>query len=395
MKKILENGITLVIQERNAAGFELSLTFAGGHQTEPKLGLAALYEQIVKQQTNSQTPWLQAVYGGNITSFTTSGPISHLGKTMNLLRQVCVTPMIDEYEIDLAASNIVQHTFDLSGVPMRQCKLAYKHTAFGQDKVVWNTDEYIKSVESLTPEDVQSYIDNALVGKNIIISCVCSTEHIGKVENLVKKVFGTLPAGEKTPLNNYLYTGGFQILHPVGKRQIAMFGWNISRNGNFAETNVLMSMLSARLERDLSPLDVTSEVKIAGYFGFRTLRIAISGDDSKNFAKAVDIVCANVKRLISENASDRRLETSKQRAMCERLAISNEALPRSVQAAWLLWKRGIEYDNQKCLDNIWRTTAEDVRDKALDIFTTEMTCVIFGNLQINKEDILAKMGLAK
>lgn len=394
MKKVLENGVTLVFQERNESGFELSLTFGGGHQTEPKLGLAAVYEHIVRTQTSSQTPWLQAVYGGNITSFTTSGSASQLSKLMNLMFQSCVHPVVDEYELDMATSDIVQHTWDLSSVPMRQCKLAYKHTAFSQDKVVWNTDEYIKKVQELTTEDVQAYIDQALVGKNIILSFVGAEKHFDKFEKLAEKLFGTLPAGKKTPLKNYFYTGGYQEIAGNGSLSVAMFGWDVSRTGNFAETNVLMSMLSARLERSLSPLAVTCEVKIAGYFGFRTMRICVSSTDPENFAKAVDIVCHNVKRAAFEDASNRRLETSKQRAMSERLAISNEALPRSVQAAWLLLKRGIEYDNQKCLDNIWRTDAEDVRDKALSIFTSKMTTVIYGNLHTSEQELLEKMGLA-
>ena len=153
-------------------------------------------------------------------------------------------------------------------------------------------------------------------------------------------------------------------------------------------------MLSARLERALAPLSVAAEIKIAGYFGYRTLRICVSCICQDNFAKAIDIVCENVRRATYDDASDRRLETSKQRAMSERLAISNEALPHSVQAAWLLLKRGIEYDNNKCIANIWRTTAEDVRDKALDIFTSEMTCVIYGNYHSTKEELLRKMQLA-
>lgn len=391
MKKTLANGVTLVGHVINESGFEVSLTFGGGHQTEQKLGLAATYENIVSRQARGE---LQAVYGGNITSFTTAGTNSQLGKKLNELWLACVHPTIDDYEVELATSDIVQHTYDLAGVPMRQCKLAYKHTAFGQDKVVWDTAEYMKKVSALTADDVQAYIDKALVGKNIILSFVGSEIGFAKFEKLAAKLFGNLPAGEKTPLKNYLYTGGYQEIAGNGTLNVAMFGWDVSRSGNFAETNVLMSMLSARLERALAPLSVTTEVKIAGYFGFRTLRICISCISQENFAKAIDIVCENVRRITYDDASDRRLETSKQRAMSERLAISNEALPHSVQAAWLLLKRGIEYDNNKCIANIWRTTAEDVRDKALDIFTSEMTCVIYGNYHTSKEELLARMQLA-
>ena len=207
MKKTLANGVTLVGHVSNESGFEVSLTFGGGHQTEEKLGLAAVYENIVSRQARGE---LQAVYGGNITSFTTAGTNSQLGKKLNELWLACVHPTIDDYEVELATSDIVQHTYDLAGVPMRQCKLAYKHTAFGQDKVVWDTDEYIKKVSALKADDVQAYIDKALVGKNIILSFVGSELGFAKFEKLATKLFGNLPAGEKTPLKNYLYTGGYQ-----------------------------------------------------------------------------------------------------------------------------------------------------------------------------------------
>ncbi|MBO6281113.1 MAG: insulinase family protein [Alphaproteobacteria bacterium] len=389
LKKVLENGITLVCCESNGSGFEVSLTIKSGHQNEPKLGLAALYENIVATQAQGG---ISAVCGGNITSFFTGGSMSELSKKLNLLWHLCSNPVVCADTVTESINDIVLHTVDLAGVPMRQTKLAYKHTAFSQDKVVWNTDEYIKRVSSLMPDDVNDYIKTCYVGKNLIIGYSGPESSFERVEKLVSQLFGKLPEGKRSPGNNLLYTGGYQEIPGNGTIQIAMFGWDISRLSNFAETNVLMSMLSARLERALMPLKAASEVKIAGYFGYRTLRICVSCMQRSNFKKAVDVVCENVRRITHEDASDRRVETSRQRAMTERLAISNEALPQSVHAAWLQLRRGIDYDNDRCIRNIWRTTAADVRDKALDIFTKKMTCVVYGAHE-SYDDLLAKMDL--
>lgn len=389
LKKVLENGITLVCCKSNGSGFEVSLTIKSGHQNEPKLGLAALYENIVATQAQGG---ISAVCGGNITSFFTGGSLNELNKKLNLLWNLCSNPVVCTDTVKESVNDIVLHTVDLAGVPMRQTKLAYKHTAFSQDKVVWNTDEYIKRVSSLTADDVNDYIKTCYVGKNLIIGYSGSESSFERVEKLVSQLFGKLPEGKRSPGNNLLYTGGYQEIPGNGTIQIAMFGWDISRLSNFAETNVLMSMLSARLERALMPLKATSEVKIAGYFGYRTLRICVSCMQPGNFKKAVNVVCENVRRITHEDASDRRIETSRQRAMTERLAISNEALPQSVHAAWLQLKRGIDYDNDRCIRNIWRTTAADVRDKALDIFTKKMTCVVYGAHE-SYDDLLAKMDL--
>lgn len=388
MKKIvLNNGITILSVENNKCGFEVSLTFKCGHQNEPKLGLAALYENIVLRQAGGG---LSAVYGGNLTSFQTGGPMNALSKHVNELWLCCLHPTIDADTVKIAIDDIVQHTVDLATVPLRQTKLAYKHTAFSQNDVVWDTAEYISKVSSLTADDVKEYIDNSFVGSNLVIGYSGSESGFEKLVKLIDKLFGTLPAGKPSAVKKLLYTGGYQEIPGNGTVQIAMFGWDISRSGNFAETNVLMSMLSARLERALAPLATESQVKIAGYFGFRTLRISVACYNRKNFDKVLDEVCHQVHRLRNEQASDRRLETSKQRAMAERLAISNELLPRSVHAAYLFLKRGIDYDNNRCVENISRTDAYDVKDKACDIFTPEMTCVIYGG-KASYEELLKKM----
>lgn len=387
-KIVLENGITILCVENNSAsGFEVSLTFKSGHQNEPKLGLAAVYEKIVEQQAQGE---ISAVYGGNITSFfTSSGSLKALSKKLNELWLYCAHPTVDSSTVQAAIDDIVQHTVDLAAVPMRQTKLAYKHTAFSQNAVVWDTAEYIAKVSALTVDDVNNYITSNYVGRNIVIGYCGVESGFEKLVKTVDKLFGSLPAGKPTPVKNLLYTGGYQEIPGNGTVQIAMFGWDLNL-GDYAETNVLMTMLSDRLERAVAPLAATSEVKIAGYFGFRTLRICVSCNNRRNFAKVIDEVCKQVARLKHENASPRRLETSRQRSMAQRLAISNEALPRAVHATWLFLKRGIDYDNNKCIANIYRTTANDVRDKALDIFTPEMTCVIYG-AKASFDDIKAKM----
>lgn len=387
-KKVLGNGVVLLhVANNGQAGFELSLTFKCGHQNEPKLGLAALYENMVLRQAGGN---LSAIYGGNLTSFQTSGPLSALNKKFNELWLCCVHPVIDSESIKAAADDIVKHTMDLADVPLRQTKLAYKHTAFGQDDVVWNTSEYISKVSLLTADDVKDYVDTCFVGNNLVIGYSGSESGFAKVVKLADKLFGSLPAGKPSAVKSWFYTGGYQEIPGNGTVQIAMFGWDISKSGNFAETNVLMSMLSARMERALAPLAATSEVKIAGYFGFRTLRISVACYNRSNFDKVLDEVCHQVHRLRNEQASARRLETSKQRAMAERLAVSNELLPRSVHAAYLFLKRGIDYDNNRCVENISRTDAYDVMDKARDIFTPEMTCVIYGG-KASYEELLKKM----
>lgn len=386
MKKIIfENGLTLICNETGSSK-ELSLTFRCGHINEPKLGIALLYEHIVQQQLSKK---LGSVCGGSMTSFFV--PITgNPGNSVKNLYNWCFALKLNEKHVQAAAEDIIEHTRDLAPLPLRQAKLAYKHTAFGQNDVVWDTDEYINAVSSLTVDDVKSYIASNLVGSNMVVVFSGSTEFFDTVTEQVKKYFGELPKGTRKKLDKFLYTGGFQQISGNGATQVAMFGWDISRFGSTAELNVLMSMLSSRLERQLSAIPAEVEVKVAGYFGLRTLRIRVTCNQRKKFDECINIVCNNIKRVRTSLASDRRIETSRQRAMAERLAISNEALPCSVEIAWNLLGREIDYNNDECISSTWRVSASDVEYAAQEIFSQKLTCVLYTNGKTRSYDDIVK-----
>lgn len=401
---ILENGTTLLMNGSSNRSFEVSVVIKTGHINEPKLGLASLYENVVIKQAQRAKRNIVPSYGGDITAFTTGGGIGSLKKTLLELWDACCNPHLTELEVSDAAQDILQHTIDLANVPERQTKMAYKHTAFAQDDVVWDTAEYIRRVSELKVEDVQDYITSNYVGHNLIISYSGPEDCIDKFIELCKPLFGRLPSGKRTQVKKLLYTGGFEKIHSDGDSMLlAAFGWDISKLSDFAETNVLMSLLSSRLERQLTPLHVGCNLKIAGYYGFRTLRVLVDmriskPDDNKlveeakkDFEAAISVVCSNVKRITHECASDRRMETSRQQAMTQRLAISNEKLFKTVEAAWLHLKRGVTYDNERCINKIWQLDAVDVRDMAEKIFGQKLTLVTYGIDDIDYEDIIAKM----
>lgn len=400
---ILENGTTLLMNGTASRSFEISLIIKTGHINEPKLGLASLYENIVVRQAQRAKKNIVPSYGGDITAFSTGGSVASLKKTMLELWDACCNPHLTELEVSDAAQDILQHTVDLAHVPERQTKLAYKHTAFAQDDVVWDTAEYIRKVSELKVEDVQDYITDNYVGKNLILSYCGPEDSFDKFVEICTQLFGKLPAGKRTQVRKLLYTGGFEkITGDDDAMLLAAFGWDISKLSDFAETNVLMSMLSSRLERQLTPLHVGCNLKIAGYYGFRTMRVLLDmritdptdeviARAKEDFVTAIDVVCSNIKRITHECASDRRMETSRQRAMAQRLAISNEQLLKTVETAWLYLKRGISYDNNRCINKIWQLDAVDVRDMAEKIFAQKLTLVTYGVDEVDYDKIVAKM----
>ncbi len=391
MQKVtFENGIILLMS-KNANGFrgnecEISLTIKAGHQNTP-LGLAAVYEGIVAKQAMEG---IEAVYGGNLTSFYTGGSVKNLPATLKKLWFACNAPTIDEETVRAAVADIVQHTRDLAAVPDRQTRLAYKHTAFQQDQIVWDPEDYIRRIEAITVEDVQNYIDTYYVGSNVIVGYSGPESAFEKVEKQARKLFADLPAGKPSKLSKLNYTGGYQEISGNGVFFIARIGWVITDIDSFTKTNVLMNVLDARLERELAPLGVTREIKIAGYFGFRTLRVSITATNKEAAIKGLNIVCANISKLKHKNVSDRRLETSRSRTYNGNLSVAeNNVLPRSVHAAWLELK-GQSFDRDCFISKIYATTAEDIRDQADAIFSGKMTAVLYG-LDTTEEELLKKM----
>lgn len=61
----LNNGATIVIAECSSKELSVSVTVNVGHVNEPKLGIAALYENVLMKQVSR----VQTVYGGTVTSF--------------------------------------------------------------------------------------------------------------------------------------------------------------------------------------------------------------------------------------------------------------------------------------------------------------------------------------
>lgn len=374
MKKVLGNGVTIVC--KTAREFEeMSVTFKCGHVNEPVVGVAGVYEKLVTMTAKS--PKLGSVLGGSMTSFVVSG-VSTVNKAVAALFKGCVKLSVTKAALTKAVEDIVKHTEDLAPLPERQVKLAYKHTAFGSS-TLWSTDEYIDKLEALTVDDVKKYIDDNFVGNNVVIAYSGKDEDIDDVAEVVQKYFGNLPEGDKNADCTLDYTGGIQIIPGAGGINVARFGWNLPKVYNTSETNILMSMLAGRLERSLAekknPADAV--VKIAGYFGLRTLCVTVKCSGKRTFDAAVNIVLENIKRLLVSEASDRRMETTRARAAAERLCISNEALPRSVEAAWALLGRNIDYNADSIINNMYDVDAHAVKMTAREIFSQKPTAVFY------------------
>lgn len=381
----LENGVTVVVAEC-ASEVSVSVTVNVGHVNEPKLGIAALYENVLMKQVRQ----VQTVYGGTITSFLTGCEESELEMTVSKLANLIKAPHLGTDLIQAAAFDIVEHTRDLAPLVKRQMKLLYKHTAFGKKRVLWDAESYINAVESYGSADLKEFADKYYTGKNLVV--VVAGSHIKKdvVKALTEKYFGDVAAGERQRVQKSIYTGGFSQIASNGDYRQIMLGWDVTEIKGSSSANVMMSMLAKRLERSFNeiedpdvpgkkiarPSDAQIEVKIAGYYGRRTLRISVTSSQfSTN--EMLDIVCRNVYRLRYSEASDRRMETSKQWAMSEKLWLFSQPQPAAVETAWQLFGKGEMYDINDRINNIWNVSTHEVKMISREIFSPLLTMVLY------------------
>ena len=303
----LNNGVTIVTANCGSEVLSVSVTVNVGHVNEPKLGIAALYENVLMKQVSR----VQTVYGGTITSFLTGCPADELGMTMSKMANLIKAPHLGVDLIEAAVYDIVEHTRDLAPLLKRQMKLLYKHTAFGKKRVLWDTDSYIAAVESYSADDLRAFAAKYYTGKNLVVVIAGSCVNKEQVRALAEKYFGDIAEGERHRLAKNIYTGGYSRICSYGDSRQVMMGWDVTGIKNSPEANVMMSMLAGRLERSFNemddpqtpgkkimrPTDAQIEVKIAGYYGRRTLRISVASSQL-SVNEIIDTVCKNVNRQI-------------------------------------------------------------------------------------------------
>lgn len=361
----LENGLS-VMYAGHAKKFSVCVSINVGHVNEPKLGIANLFERTLLLQTCGIVP----VFGGTMTAYTTGGDDLDevLAKARKIFSDTVITP---EY-LERAKELICAQTYDMAPMTMRRMKLAYKHVAFGAD-LVKSTEDYLGAINSYTVEDVREFANTYYTGANIVLVVAGPKVTNMELQKLAEEYFGDIPRGVEAPrAKSNIYTGGFDKIDVANKTTRLMFGWDMSGLSidDSAATNVMMSMFLRRLERayaDNGFDDVQVDLKIAGYYGLRTMRVYISSP-TLSANELTDIFVGAVNRISDTEASDRRMERSRNAAMAEKLDKYEKSDDRALETAWQLIGRGSMYDVANRINSIFETRAEDVRDIACRVF---------------------------
>jgi predicted Zn-dependent peptidase len=362
----LENGVT-VMYINHSKGFSGCLSVNVGHVSEPKLGLASLFEKTLLLQTSSIIPF----FGGTMTAYTAldadlEGLISKLSKVFN-------STVVTSQFVTRAQNWITEETRKNSLKPVRQMKLLYKHTAFGAD-LVRPTEEFLRQLNSYGVQDVKDFANTYYTGANVVLVIAGPRAAAKSVKGLVEKYFGAIPQGIKQQeRRGNIYTGGAGRIDVVDDDTSVMFGWDASclTIDDSPAVNVMMSMFLNQLEgaytQRMPNANVKVDFKIAGYYGIRTMRASVSSPIATPKA-LTDVLISVVNNICDVPATDAVMESSRNWAMTEKLDKYEKSDNLALETAWQLIGRGSMYDTTNRINSIHEMTADDVRSVAERVF---------------------------
>ncbi len=361
----MSNGLT-VVYAGSAREYSVCLSVNIGHVNEPRLGLANLFERVLLFQIKGVVP----VFGGTMTAYTAGGDC--LNDILKKMVKVFIGAEISEEYVERAKASIVQETRDTAPLTVRRTKLLYKHTAFGAG-LVRPTEEYLHSVTTSSLDDVRQFGAKYYTASNSVLVIAGPRLAQHELKKLVYELFGDVPCGEKLPkFKGNIYTGGFGRMDVKDGITRLMFGWDIKHLtiSSSPVANVMMSMFLRRLERAYAEAgidDVYVDFKVAGYYGLRTMRATVSSRSAS--AKVLtDIFVAAVNRICDTEASDRRMERSRNAAMVEKLDKYEKSDNTALETAWQLIGRGDMYNIANRINSISETSAHDVKMVSREVF---------------------------
>ncbi|MBR2273275.1 MAG: insulinase family protein [Alphaproteobacteria bacterium] len=367
-KKILANGLTVMYRgcSRESIGnFAGCLSVNVGHVNEPKLGIASLFEKTLLLQTTDILP----VFGGTMTAYTAVG--TSLDQVVTRLSRVFNQTVVTDEFVQKAKQRIADETKRTAFQIMRRMKLLYKHTAFGAD-LVRPTEEFLAKLDSYTTEEVREFANTYYTGKNVVLVLSGTRVSLEQVVKIAEKELSNVPAGEKQKeFVGDFYTGGFGKIDVYDDVTRLMFGWDMSAFtvDDSPTMNVMMSLLLCQLEWDFARRipDAQVEVKIAGYYGARTLRVYVSSPTA-SARKMTQIFAEEINKICDDWISPETLERVRSAAMIEKLDKYEKSDNAALEVAWQLIGRGNMYDVSNRISAIGMTTDEDVRALAERVF---------------------------
>lgn len=117
---------------------------------------------------------------------------------------------------------------------------------------MWDAESYINAIESYGAPDLKEFADKYYTGKNLVV--VVAGGHVGKdeVKTLAEKYFGTFRPANASACRSRSIPAVTILIPSDGSYRQILLGWDVTEIKGSSSANVMMSMLSKRLERSFN-----------------------------------------------------------------------------------------------------------------------------------------------
>lgn len=331
----LDNGLTVVFAG-SATEYSACISVNIGHISEPKYGIANLFEKTILMQLRGITLTL----GGTMTAYLTKSPQVHVAieKAMQIFNMNILT----EKAVDNAKREIIRQSMGMS--TSSELKMLYRHTAFGIGTEPQNS--YLDTINSYTAEDVREFARQYYTAANTTVVIAGPNISKKKLRQMLQIYSSMLIAGTPCPkaLEN-IYTGGFGKLICTGQTRGVILGYDIQdlTKDDIPTLNMLISMLEGKIRFSYSCAniaDIEAEIKVVENYGWRTLRIQVLTKTS-SVKKLTDTLIYVINQLCEKLPHYKWMESSRKAAEKETTGALTKKMDITIETNWQLIGRKI------------------------------------------------------
>lgn len=387
----LKNGLS-VVYGGYSQYYDACLGFNVGHLTEPRRGLAQLFERVLLMQNAGIIPY----FGGAMTAYTASG--NDFGDVLQKVAEIFSSRVVSEEKVEAAKKAILRQANYLKNRTVLRVRQAFKRAAFGVEPLEMD-EAYLGQVCSYSVQDVLDFAERYYSASNAVLY-VCGPDiTFFDVNKAAEKFFGRFKGGEKHCTRfGSIYCGGGGVLGIEANLNMVMTGWSLTGFGRADSSvlNVLLSLFSSRLSKAYwanGLADTTVEVKVVSCYGERVLRVCLMSETA-DMKVLTDIFVTVVKRICRFEPYGRLLEKCRNTAVAEQLDCWEK--PDNQALGVFLQRIGrFKYDIAGNEQSIYEVSGSEVLDAAKRLFkgakpAYAATCVS-GKTCYSYQDLLTKL----
>lgn len=397
----LANGLKVVSVENphsNTVFITILVKTGSRNETKEQAGISHLIEHMVFKGTKSRSAIQinQAIenIGGELnamtdtekTGFTVDLMAGDLEIGVDVLSDLILNPTFLEKELKLEKNVVIQEIKNYLDDKMAQVDRNFNVTAYANRFFDWDITGYIKTVKSISADDLREYMQKYYVANNMVICAAGNFKHEDLMV-LSEKYLGSMPSGIVPESPELIYTGGFRNLRDEAESLELTFGFNADKfRNNYASailSNVLGFGCCSRLfvqtrERKGLTYDINANLDIGRDSG---IFMVSSNSSIKNLNKIIDVICKETKEIATELISDEELMRAKKIIISQLLRSFDNNEEVCIGYAKTVLTYGCYSPIENKIAKINAVTKEDVLQVAKDIFSSPLTYCVYGKAE--------------